>query len=126
MRLLRTMKRRGICEEFRFYRYVADQYGEGRIREEGVVTEGYFSELLHRDNPYISRQTSEVGVADKGCTPMMVIPYEENPGIFPGDFAEVGKAVYEVLHVREVAGVYCLVSLRRAAKRLSEDVEENI
>lgn len=111
LRIRRILEKHCMMVKAEFFRPVTDEYGDVTGTEKYAEYDMYFSQLLHRYNPYVGLNTDDDNTVYKRYTPMAVVPYDEPINISDRDTVRIDSKDYTVSFVEDIKGYYYLLSL---------------
>ncbi len=110
-RIKRILEKHCIMVTAEFSRPVTDQYGDITGSEKYAEHNVYFSQLLHRYNPYVGLNVDSENTVYTRFTPMAILPYDEPPEVKEYDLVRIDDKEYTVSFCEDMKGYYCLLSL---------------
>ncbi len=109
-RIIRSLKKHLLFVKAEFYRPVTDVFGDTVSLESMGEHDIYFSQLLHRYNPYVDLDISSDGVTKKRSTPMALLVADSAPAK-QGDVVKIKNLEYTVCYCENIKDFYYLISL---------------
>ena len=110
-KIKRILEKHCIMVTAEFLRPETDQYGDIIGKSKYAEHQVYFSQLLHRYNPYVGIETSDLALTRKRHTPMAIVPYNEPTDIKEFDIVKIQDREYTISFAEDVKGYYLLLSL---------------
>ena len=110
-RIQRILNSHCVTIDAQLFRVYADSYGDFERMEKYLECPVYFSALLHRYNPYIDFDASDIATVYKRHTPMAILPYETPVDIKSGDILCIENKTYIISFSEDIKGYYYLLSL---------------
>ena len=111
MRIRRILNSHCVTANAQLFKVCTDSYGDFEKTEKYLDCTVYFSALLHRYNPYIDFDASDISTVYKRHTPMAILPYDEPLDIQSGDILCVENKTYIISFSEDIKGYYYLLSM---------------
>lgn len=110
-RISRILEKYCFSDRGEFLKPVKDKYGDTVSLEKYAERPVYFSNYLHRYNPYAGLTPTRLAIKIGNLKPMAILPLDEPDEICTGDVLRVCNKEYTVSHCENVRNRYCLISL---------------
>jgi len=110
-RIKRILEKHCVLQTAEFLRCSYDEFGDNNGKEKYAEHNIYFSQLLHRYNPYIDLRTDDDNTSHRRRTPMAILPYDEPIEISEGDIILTDGKEYSITFFEDIKGYYYLMSL---------------
>ena len=110
-RIKRILEKHCIMVTAEFFTEEKDRYGDTLYKNKYAEHEVYFSQLLHRYNPYMGIEMADTALTWKRHTPMAILPYNDTTDIKEFDIVKILGREYTISFIEDVKGYYLLLSL---------------
>ena len=110
-RIMRILQKHCVMVKAEFLRPETDNYGDVISLKKYGDYDVYFSQLLHRYNPYVGIDVSDLALQYSRHTPMAIVPYTDKTDIREFDILRIEGKEYTISFFEDVKGFYCLLSL---------------
>lgn len=111
LRIKSILEKHCVMKPAEFFKYSYDEFGDITGKEKYAEHNLYFSQLLHRYNPYIELRIDDDNSVHRRRTPMAILPYNEPLAISENDAVIIDGKEYNITFCEDIKGYYYLLSL---------------
>ncbi len=111
-RIQRILEKHCVLQPAQFFKCSYDEFGDIAGTEKYAEYDLYFSQLLHRYNPYIDLRVDDDNSVHRRRTPMAILPYDEPLEISENDIIVTDGKEYTITFFEDIKGYYYLLSLQ--------------
>lgn len=111
LRIKRILEKHCVMVNAEFFKPVTDEFGDMVSTEKYAVHNVYFSQLLHRYNPYVDLRIDNDNTIYRRRTPMAILPYDKPLGIEEFHIVRIESRDYTISFCEDIKGYYYLLSL---------------
>ncbi len=110
-RIKRILEKHCVLKTAEFFKCSYDEFGDVTGKEKFAEHDIYFSQLLHRYNPYVDMRIDDDNSVHRRRTPMAILPYDEPADFKEGDIIVLEDKEYTITFFEDIKGYYYLISL---------------